>query len=90
MRAVAVLVAFLAGTVFSGAQTKNPVSEVTRDVVAARQKTIVAAVEAMPADKFGYKPTADQMTFGTWPSTLWKPTISFVPKRPISQSPRSK
>ena len=64
MRAVAVLVAFLAGTVFSGAQTKNPVSEVTRDVVAARQKTIVAAVEAMPADKFGYKPTADQMTFG--------------------------
>jgi hypothetical protein len=46
------------------AQTKNPVSEVTRDVVAARQKTIVAAVEAMPADKFGYKPTADQMTFG--------------------------
>ena len=58
-----------AGCVFSwngffGAQTKNPVSEVTRDVVAARQKTIVAAVEAMPADKFGYKPTADQMTFG--------------------------
>jgi uncharacterized damage-inducible protein DinB len=24
----------------------------------------VAAVEAMPADKFNYKPTADQMTFG--------------------------
>jgi hypothetical protein len=27
------------------------------------QHNIVAAVEAMPADKFSYKPTADQMTF---------------------------
>ena len=28
------------------------------------QNNIVGAVEAMPADKFSYKPTADQMTFG--------------------------
>jgi uncharacterized damage-inducible protein DinB len=46
------------------AQTKNPVSSALREILPGRQKNIVAAVEAMPADKFGYKPTADQMTFG--------------------------
>jgi len=29
-----------------------------------RQKNTIAAVEAMPAEKFSYKPSADQMTFG--------------------------
>ena len=46
------------------AQTKNPVSSALRDVLPGRQKNIVAAVEEMPADKFNYKPTPDQMTFG--------------------------
>jgi uncharacterized damage-inducible protein DinB len=46
------------------AQTKNPLSSALRDILPGRQKNTVAAVEAMPADKFNYKPTADQMTFG--------------------------
>jgi len=46
------------------AQTKSPVSSALRDILPGRQKNIVAAVEEMPADKFNYKPTADQMTFG--------------------------
>jgi hypothetical protein len=46
------------------AQAKNPVSTALRDILPGRQKNTVAAVEAMPADKFNYKPTADQMTFG--------------------------
>ena len=46
------------------AQTKNPVSSALRDTLPGRQKNTVAAVEEMPADKFGYKPTPDQMTFG--------------------------
>jgi hypothetical protein len=46
------------------AQTKNPVSSALRDILPGRQKNIVAAVEEMPADKFSYKPTPDQMTFG--------------------------
>jgi uncharacterized damage-inducible protein DinB len=46
------------------AQMKNPVSTALRDILPGRQKNTVAAVEAMPADKFSYKPTADQMTFG--------------------------
>ncbi|MGD0417490.1 MAG: DinB family protein [Terriglobales bacterium] len=48
----------------AAAQTKNPVSSALRDILPGRQKNTVAAVEAMPADKFNYKPTADQMTFG--------------------------
>lgn len=46
------------------ATTKNPVSSALRDILPARQKNTIAAVEAMPADKFGFKPTADQNTFG--------------------------
>jgi len=46
------------------ALTKNPVSSALRDILPGRQKNPVAAVEAMPADKFNYKPSADQMTFG--------------------------
>ncbi len=46
------------------AQTKNPVSSALRDILPGRQKNTIAAVEAMPADKFNYKPSADQMTFG--------------------------
>src|ERR1700683_1085505 len=45
-------------------QMKNPVSTALRDILPGRQKNTVAAVEAMPADKFNYKPSADQMTFG--------------------------
>lgn len=47
------------------AQTNNnPVSSALRDILPGREKNTVAAVEAMPADKFAYKPSADQMTFG--------------------------
>jgi len=43
---------------------KNPVSSALRDILPGRQKNTVAAVDAMPADKFSYKPSAEQMTFG--------------------------
>src|ERR1700684_524656 len=46
------------------AQTKDPISSALREILPGRQKNTVAAVEAMPADKFNYKPTADQLTFG--------------------------
>ena len=46
------------------APIKNPVSSALRDILPGRQKNTIAAVEAMPAHKFNYKPTADQMTFG--------------------------
>lgn len=46
------------------AQTQNPVSTALRDILPNRQKNTLAAVEAMPAEKFNFKPSADQMTFG--------------------------
>jgi uncharacterized damage-inducible protein DinB len=46
------------------AQVKDPISSALRDILPNRQKNTVAAVEAMPADKFSFKPSADQMTFG--------------------------
>lgn len=47
----------------SVAPVKNPVATVLRSTLASRQKNTLAAIDAMPADKFGYKPTPDQMTF---------------------------
>jgi len=48
----------------AAAQVKNPLATALRDTFPGRQKNTIAAVEAMPADKFTYKPTSDQMTFG--------------------------
>ncbi len=45
-------------------QSKNPVTDVLRDSLAGREKNTVAAIEEMPADKFGFKPTPEQMSFG--------------------------
>jgi hypothetical protein len=45
------------------APTKDPVANSLRILLQRSQNNIVGAVEAMPADKFSYKPTADQMTF---------------------------
>jgi hypothetical protein len=46
------------------AQTKSPVSDVAREMLTGREKNTVGAFEAMPADKYGYKPTPEQTTFG--------------------------
>lgn len=46
------------------APVKDPVSSALRDILPSRQKNTIAAVEAMPADKFNFKPSPDQMTFG--------------------------
>ena len=42
---------------------KNPVMTSVRAILTRQQKNIPAAIEAMPADKFGFKPTPDQMSF---------------------------
>ena len=48
----------------AAAQSKSPAADALREMLNGREKNIVAAFEEMPADKYGYKPTADQMTFG--------------------------
>jgi uncharacterized damage-inducible protein DinB len=45
------------------AQDKSPVTSVVREILPRQQRNLVAAVEEMPADKFSYKPTEQQMTF---------------------------
>jgi len=61
-RTLCFLVIFSATAVL--AQDKNPVTSVVREILPRQQKNLVAAVEEMPADKFSYKPTEKQMTFG--------------------------
>lgn len=55
---------FLAWAGIMVAQTKNPVTSVVKDVLVRQQKNITAAIEEMPAGKFDFKPTPDQMSFG--------------------------
>src|SRR5271167_3390647 len=44
--------------------SKNPVTDAVREIFPRQQKNLTAAVEEMPADKFGYSPTPAQITFG--------------------------
>jgi hypothetical protein len=46
------------------AQPSAPVSDAFRKNEARMGKILVAAAEAMPADKYGFKPTPAQMSFG--------------------------
>jgi len=42
----------------------TPVSDALRSIAQRQEKNLVAAAEEMPADKYGFKPTPAQMSFG--------------------------
>ena len=42
----------------------NPVADAFRDNAKSEGKNLIAAAEAFPADKYGYKPTPSQMSVG--------------------------
>jgi hypothetical protein len=44
--------------------TKDPVATSLRTLLPRSRNNVLGAITAMPADKFNYKPTPDQMTFG--------------------------
>ena len=44
--------------------TANPVAASVREMFNARSKLIIAAADAMPAEKYGFRPTPEQWTFG--------------------------
>jgi DinB family protein len=44
--------------------TANPVSAAIKQQLERRSKIMLAAADLMPADKYSFKPTADQMTYG--------------------------
>ena len=62
----AIVAAFVASFVplAASAQSSNPVSDTVKKIVDQRSKIIVAAAEEMPADKYSFRPTPQQMTFG--------------------------
>ena len=47
----------------AAAPTKDPVTASLRILLPRSRNNILGSITAMPADKFSYKPTADQMTF---------------------------
>lgn len=42
----------------------NPVSTAVRNILAHESQNLIAAIEEMPAEKFNFRPTPAQMTFG--------------------------
>jgi uncharacterized damage-inducible protein DinB len=59
-----ILPIFIAVSVFAQQPSaKNPVTSAVREILPRQQKRLVDAVEEMPADKFTYKPTPQQMSF---------------------------
>lgn len=58
------LLAACALPVARAAQAQNPVTDGFRFITQRQSKNIVDAAEEMPADKYGFKPTDAQMTFG--------------------------
>ena len=69
-KALFLALALLCATAVVAQQSKstsssNPVSDTVRGMLGGRAKNLTAAAEAMPADKYSYNPTEQQMTFGT-------------------------
>jgi hypothetical protein len=59
-----ILLAVCALSVAEVVHAQNPVSDGIRFVHQRQSKNIIAAAEEMPAEKYGYKPTPAQMSFG--------------------------
>lgn len=43
----------------------NPVMDSVRQIMQRQEGNLTGAAQEMPADKYGFRPTAQQMTFGT-------------------------
>jgi uncharacterized damage-inducible protein DinB len=53
----------LLSTILFAQVKKDPVTSVVKDIMPRQQKNLIAAAEEMPADKYTYKPTPEQITF---------------------------
>ena len=68
--------------------TKDPVTTSIRVIFPRSQKNILAAIEAMPADKFSFKPTPDQMTFAHLVVHITESNNSFCAKAADLPAPK--
>ena len=57
MKPALVLTMLLAVSNLFAQQSKNPITDVLREMLTGRAKNTIAAIDAMPADKFNFKPT---------------------------------
>jgi hypothetical protein len=62
--ALALVVVFVLALMAQEKNDKNPVASGIREIEQGRAKNMVAAAEEMPAEKYGFKATDGQMTFG--------------------------
>ena len=63
------LMAFLAMVLMTASMwAQNPVSDALRNQLTRVAKNTTAAADEMPAEKYGFKPTAAQVPFGHWVS----------------------
>ena len=76
-------------TAASLAQTKNPVTSVVKEILPRQAKNIEAAVDLMPADKFSYRPTEGQMTFGHLVAHIIGSNYSFCEKASDVPQPKT-
>ncbi|SRR6266566_1936625 len=60
----AVAAAVGALSLVAGLRAQNPVATALQSAAARQARNLVEAAAEMPADKYGYKPTPAQMTFG--------------------------
>jgi hypothetical protein len=63
-RAIAVLLVSVVAAGLAAAQDKNPVTNALKDVLKEYQPNLVGAAQEMPADKYSFKATPGQMSFG--------------------------
>lgn len=64
MRIASVTAIFAVATLSSVASAQAPVASAFRDFEATEAKNLIAAAETIPADKYSFKPTPAQMSFG--------------------------
>jgi len=88
MKSMKIAVALLALAACAYAQDKNPITTALKDTFPGRQKNTIGAIEAMPADKFSYKPTADQMTFGHLVAHMIESNNDFCSKAAAVPAPK--
>src|ERR1700722_31895 len=62
------------------APVKDPITATLKMLLPRSQKNTVGAIEAMPADKFSYKPTPEQMTFSHLVAHIANSNNSFCAK----------
>lgn len=68
----------------------NPVSTFVKSQIGRYQKNMVGAAEAMPADKYGYKPTPDMNSFGHLAIHIAESNNSFCSKIAGQTAPGAK